>query len=181
MRVSVVLAIEPAWRTTYYLLPTTYYLLPTTYYLLPTTYYSTYYLLPTTYYLLPTTYCTTVLQYLRYYSTTVVQYCSASPPLPPCLYSTGTITVPLVPTSPHAATVPYCTVQHCASTRTRSSIAWNGAPEGVDIRTGGRSHPWQTGRVAAGWQQGRQPQFCTIGEVSRYIQVPSGTYRGTYR
>ena len=35
---------------------------------------------------------------------------------------------------------------------------------------------WQGGNKA-----GSYIQFCTIGEVSRYIQVPVGSYRGTYR
>ena len=160
--------------TTYYLLPTTYYLLPTTYYLLPTTYYliptvlpTTYYLLPTTYYLLPTTYyllptvLPTVLPttyYLlptTYYSTipTVLldQYCSASPFLPPCLYD-------YLPPPCR-----YRTVQHC----TRSSIAWKGAAEGVEIKTGGGSHhPRQSGRMAT--RQAATVMY-TIGEVSRYL------------
>ena len=111
---------------------------------------------------------------VQYYST-VVQYCTVVPVLLYSPASTRTITVP----STYLPPCRYRTVQHCASTSTRSSsIAWNGASEGVDIRTGGEVIP---GRVAAGWQQGRQPQVCTIGEVSRYIQAPAGTYRGTYR
>ena len=117
-------------------------------------------------------YCTTV-PTRTYYCTTVptvllVQYCTVVPVLlyppastityfPPCRYRTVLYSTVRVLVAPLLGRVP---------------------PKGLISGQGGEVIP---GRVLAGWQQGRQLQFCTIGEVRRYIQVPVGTYRGTYR